>query len=150
MERQKGSLIILVFVNITAACFVQAICSSILSEMISMSLFQFVVFPLIFILINIAMALKFKFDFFLYSVFCFLGFLCSIVVLAFIRLIVERPQELPPGEIVLGADLVFIFFISFVQFVVFLFLNLIIYILYKSYKCFHMKGEVPPKRYKRC
>lgn len=134
MDKHKKSLIILVFVNIIVACFFQVICSSIFSEKIDIPLFQFVVFPLTLVLINAAMALKFNLNFYQYLVSTYLGFLCSIVVFAFITLILERPQELPPGEIVLGADLVFIIFISFVQFVTLLFLNLIVCMLYKSYK----------------
>lgn len=139
MDKQKKSFIILIFVNIIVACFVQVICSSILGEKIDLSLFQFVVFqfvflPLTLVLLNAAMALKFNLKFYQYSVSAYLGFLCSIVVFAFIILLLKRPQELPPGEIILGADLVFIMFISFVQFVTLLFLNLIIYMIYKAYK----------------
>ena len=139
MDKQKKSFIILVFVNIMVACFIQVICSSILSEKIDLSLFQFAVFqfvflPLTLVLINAAMALKFNLKFYQYLVSAYLGFLCSIVVFAFKILLLKRPQELPPGEIMLGADFVFIMFISFVQFVTLLFLNLIIYMIYRAYK----------------
>ena len=77
---------------------------------------------------------KFNLKFYQYLVSAYVGFWSSIVVFAFIILILKRPEELPPGEIVLGADLVFIIFISFVQFVTLLFLNLIVYVLYKAYK----------------
>lgn len=139
MDKQKKSLIILVFVNIMVACFIQIICSTIFNEKIDISLLEFVIFlylvlPLTLVLINIAMAFKFDLKFYQYLVSANLGFLCSIVVFAFKILILERPQELPPGEIILGADLVFIVFNSFVQFVTLLFFNLIIYLLYKAYK----------------
>lgn len=143
MDKQKKSFMILIFVNILVACFFQVICSSIMSEKIDMPLFQFVVFPLTLVLINVAMALTFNLKLYQYVVSAYLGFLCSLVVFAFIVLIVERPQELPPGEIVLGADLVFIIFISFVQFVTLLFVNLIIYIVYKAYK---IKGITFPNK----
>ena len=134
MDKHKKSLIILVFINIMVACFVQVICSPIIIEKIDMPLFQFVVLPLALVLVNVAMALKFNLKFYQYLVSAYVGFWSSIVVFAFIILILKRPEELPPGEIVLGADLVFIYFISFVQFVTLLFLNLIVYVLYKAYK----------------
>ena len=145
MNKQNKSFIILIFVNSIVACFVQVICSPVLGEKIDLSLFQFVVshfvaLPLILVLINAAMALTFNLQFYHYVVSAYLGFLCSIVVLAFIMLIVERPQELPPGEIVLGADLVFIMFISFVQFVTLLFLTLMIYIVYVIYKAYKINS----------
>ncbi|MER2107365.1 MAG: hypothetical protein ABS949_10545 [Solibacillus sp.] len=133
MEKQKKSLMILVFVNILVACFVQIICSSIFTEKMDMTLFQFVIFPLILVCINVAMALKFNLKFYHYSVSAYLGFLCSIIAFAFILLILERPQELPPGEIVLGADLILVILISFIQFVALLFLNLVVYIIFKLF-----------------
>lgn len=133
MEKQKKSLMILVFVNIVVACFVQIMCSAILTEAMDMPLFQFVIFPLILVCINVAMALKFNLKFYHYSASAYLGLLSSIIAFAFILLIVERPQELPPGEIVLGADLILVILISFIQFVALLFLNLVVYIIFKLF-----------------
>ena len=66
MDKHKKSLIILVFVNIMVACFVQVICSPIIIEKIDMPLFQFVVLPLALVLVNVAMALKFNLKFYQY------------------------------------------------------------------------------------
>ncbi|MCM3638710.1 hypothetical protein M3152_13470 [Sporosarcina luteola] len=136
MDKQKKSLVLLVFVNITVACFAQFICSSILSEKINMPFFQFITFPLIILLINITMALKFKgfkLRFYQYSFSAYLGFFCSIIVFFITLLVLERPQELPPGEIVLHADVLLIIFISVIQFIILLFINLVTYIITKIF-----------------
>ena len=131
MDKQKKSLIILVFVNIIVACFAQVICSSILSEKIDMAFFQFIVFPLIIVLINITMAFKFKLRFYQYSYSAYIGFFCSIISFSITLLILDRPEELPPGEIILGADVLLIIFIFIIQLVILLFINLVTYMIYR-------------------
>lgn len=126
--------------NVLVTCFTQFICSSIINEKIDMLLFQFIAFPLVIVLLNVVLAFKFKLQFHRYLVAAYLGFFCSVVVFAFSTLILERPQELPPGEIVLGADLVLVIFVSSIQFITLLFLNLIIYITFKLY--FFLKNVV--------
>lgn len=131
MGARKCPLAILIFTNIVVACLTQVICWSILSEQVNMVFFQFIVFPLIFVLINVVMAFQFKLAFYQYSFSAYLGFFCSIIVFAIVLLVLNRPEELPPGEIVLGADLVFIIFTSIVQLVILLLLNLILYVIFK-------------------
>jgi len=126
IDKQKKSLVILVLVNIIVACFVQFICWSVLSKKIDIAFLQFIVFPLVIVLINITMALKYKLRFYQYSFSAYAGFFCSIIAFSITLLILE----LPPGEIVLHADVLLIIFISIIQLVILLFINLVTYMIF--------------------
>ncbi len=95
------------------------------------TLAQFLAFPFAIILLNVVLGFKFRMKFYQYSLFAYLGLYVSIFVWGTIVLLESTKKELPPGEVVLGADLIFIIVVTIVQSVIFLLFNLITFIVYK-------------------
>lgn len=134
MNKSKSSFILVALTNIIVLCLIQIIYWSILNEKIDMVIFQFLIFPLVIILINILLWFsKFKLGFYQHALFAYAGFFVSIIVSSFLILIILDHQELPPGEIVLFADVIFIFITAIVQLIILLLLKFMIYIFYKIF-----------------
>ena len=116
--------------NIIIACSAQVFYWSILDGTIDLAFFQLVIFPLTIGFTNILLAIsKYKIAFFQHSLAAYLAFLVSFVVSFFMS--IDPSKELPPGEIILFADVLFIVLISTVQLMVLLTLHLFIYIVYR-------------------
>lgn len=99
---------------------------------IDLAWFQFVIFPLVIGLTNILLGVsKFRIASFKHSLAAYLAFLVSSVVSFFMS--IDPSKELPPGEIILFADVLFITLISIVQLLVLLILHLFIYIGYRVF-----------------
>jgi len=118
------------FANIVITCLTQVFFDG--------SLFlKLLILPLVIILINIFFLLiKFKLEFHKYLLSIYLGFFCSVIIYSVIILFPSPPKELPPGEIVLGADVIFIFWISTIQLFI---LNLLTVIFYLFHRLFLKK-----------
>lgn len=121
---------IVVFTNILVACLSQILYYSFFEDMVDGAIFQFVIHPLLIVIINIFMGFKFKIKFYQYSLSAYLGFFLSIVTSTVIVLFINKPEELPPGETLLHADVLYSLFVSLVQTIILLLLNLIIYGIY--------------------
>lgn len=130
MDIQKSAFIIVAFANIAVACMSQ-ILGSMLDKRFDTLAFQLIAFPLVIILLNVVLGCKFRMRFYQYSLFAYLGLYVSIIFWGTIVLAESTTKELPPGEVVLGADLLFIIFETVVQSVIFLILNLITFVIYK-------------------
>ena len=112
-------------------CLAQFLFWSILIDKIDMVAFQLLYFPLIIALTNIYLWFsKFKLEFYQHWIYIYLGFFCSIIIFFFMSL--DPSKELPPGETILHADVLFVFFVSALQIIILLLLNAITYALYKS------------------
>lgn len=134
MENNKSSFIMVALTNIIILCLIQTIYWSLLNETIDMIIFQFFIFPLVILLINIFLWFsKFKLEFYQHALFAYTGFFVSIIVSSFLILIILDHQELPPGEIVLFADVIFIFITAIVQLIILLLINFLIYLFYKIF-----------------
>lgn len=94
-----------------------------------MVVFQLLYFPLIITLTNIFLWFsKFKIEFYQHWTYAYLGFFCSVIVFFFMSL--DSSKELPPGETILHAD---VLFVSSLQFIILLMLNTITYSFYKGF-----------------
>ncbi|MDM5248599.1 hypothetical protein [Lysinibacillus sp. G4S2] len=135
MYRNSRSYFIVAFTNIITVCLAQIFYHTLLGESKDEVIFQFLIFPLLFVLINIFLWFsQFKLKFFEHALFAYLAFFVSVIVTSLLVLVIIGPsQELPPGEIVLGADLILILAISTIQYIILLFLNLICYIGYRIF-----------------
>ena len=129
MDTQKNAFIIVAFANSAIACISQFL-GSMLDERFD-SLVQFLAFPFVIILLNVVLGFKFRMKFYQYSLFAYLGLYVSIFVWGTFVLVESTKKELPPGEIVLGADLIFIIVVTIVQSIIFLLFNLIAFVIYK-------------------
>ncbi len=135
MYTTNRSFFIVAFTNIIIVCLAQIFCQTLLEESIDIVIFQFLMFPLLFVLINIFLWFsQYKLKFYEHALFAYLACFVSVIVSSLLVLVIIGPaQELPPGEIVLGADLIMILAISTIQFVFLLLLNLISYIGYRIF-----------------
>lgn len=129
MNTQKNAFIIAAFANSAMASISQFL-GSMLDGRFD-SLFQFLAFPFVIILLNVVLGFKFRMKFYQYSLFAYLGLYVSIFVWGTFVLVESTKKELPPGEIVLGADLLFIIVVTIVQSIIFLLFNLITFVIYK-------------------
>jgi hypothetical protein len=103
--------------------------------------FQLLYFPLIIALTTIFLWFsKFKIKFYQHWIYAYLGFFCSIIVLFFMSL--DPSKELPPGETILHADVLFVFLVSALQSIILLLLNAITYAFYKSFHFISHKKEI--------
>lgn len=133
MHKYK-SFILVAITNIIGLCLIQIIYWSILIEVMDMAIFQFIIIiPLIVIVINIILwCSKFKLGFYQHAIFAYIAFYLSFIVSLFMSM--DSTKELPPGEIVLFADVLLIIFITIVQLIILLVFNLLLYILYRFSK----------------
>lgn len=98
-------------------------------------LLQLLILPFLIVPIYIFFLLiKFKIEFHKYLLSIYLGFFCSVIIYSFIILFPSPPKELPPGEIVLGADVIFIFWTSTIQFSILSLLTVVLYLFHRLFK----------------
>lgn len=141
MHTNKTSSIVVFVTNVIIICLAQFLYWSILIDKIEMGAFQLLYFPLIIALTNIFLWFsKFKIKFHQHWIYAYLGFFCSIIVLFFMSL--DSSKELPPGETILHADVLFVFFVSALQSMILLLLNAITYAFYKSFHFISHKKEI--------
>lgn len=118
-------------INIIIACSAQVFYWSILDETIDFVLFQLVIFPLVIVLTNTFIwASNYRIAFY-HSLAAYFAFFLSSVVSFFMS--IDPSKELPPGEIILFADVLFIALASALQLLVLLVLHLFIYIVYRVF-----------------
>lgn len=138
------SFMTVAIINIIIACSAQVFYWSIPVGTIDLFLFQLVIFPLAIGFTNILLgASKFRLAFFQHSLAAYLAFGVSVLVSFFI--VVAPSKELPPGEIILFSDILFITLISISQLLALLVLHLFIYI---AYRVFTSRTEQVDKRRK--
>lgn len=125
-------------INYSTVCVTNIVITCLAQVFFDGSLFlKLLILPLVIILINIFFLLiKFELEFHKYLLSIYLGFFCSVIIYSFIILFPSPPKELPPGEIVLGADVIFIFWMSAIQLFI---LNLLIVIFYLFHRLFLKK-----------
>ncbi|MBK3493930.1 hypothetical protein JFL43_03465 [Viridibacillus sp. YIM B01967] len=139
---KKHSSIIVAFTNIVIVCIAQILYWTQLEELINMKVFQFLIFPLIFILVNICLWFsRYRLAFYKHALFAYLAFFISFIVSSFLILIVLEHQELPPREIVLFADVLFVCITATVQVIILLFLNAVTYIFYEILPIYSRKTK---------
>lgn len=97
----------------------------------SLPLFELLIIPFLFIFLNGLLAWGTRTVFTNFFSIATGGLIMYITIRAFNLLILKRPQELPPGEIILGADLIMIVIISFIQLCVFFVSFIIVYMAIK-------------------
>ncbi|MFJ7667529.1 hypothetical protein ACIQXI_10485 [Lysinibacillus sp. NPDC097195] len=132
MDKNKSSFIV-AFTNIVVSSLAQILYWTLLEESINMFIYQFLLFPFSLVLINIIFWFsKYKLLFFQHVLSAYTAFFCSIII-TFITVLSTSTQELPPGEIVLFADVLFVLITITIQSIILLLLNSIIYIVYKTY-----------------
>lgn len=133
MDKQKKTISLVILVNIIVASLSQILFYSIVEEKFDVGLFQFGIHPILIVIVNIIMGLKFKMKFYVHSLSAYVGFFISTIINAVILLFVNKAEELPPGEMVLHADVLFIGFLAIIQIIILLILNLVIFIVYKLF-----------------
>lgn len=128
-------------INYSTVCVTNIVITCLAQVFFDGSLFlKLLILPLVIILINIFFLLiKFELEFHKYLLSIYLGFFCSVIIYSFIILFPSPPKELPPGEIVLGADVIFIFWMSAIQLFI---LNLLIVIFYLFHRLFLKKWRI--------
>ena len=123
MNKINYSIVILV--NIVISCLAPLF----LDGSLFLTLF---LLPLVIILLNIFFLLiKFKLALHQYLTSIYIGFFCSVIIYSYKILFTSPPKELPPGEVVLGADLVFIFWIWALQLFILSLLTVIFYLFHR-------------------
>lgn len=112
---------------IVIVCFAQVFIDSFLLQAL---ILPFVIVPIyIFFLL-----IKFKLEFHKYVLSIYLGFFCSIIIYSCIILFPSPSKELPPGEIVLGADVILIILTSTIQFLILSLLTVVLFLFNRLYK----------------
>lgn len=131
MQTKKHLPIVVFLTNLIIICLAQFFHLSIMMDKIEMIVFQLLYFPLIIVITTISLWFsKFKIEFYQHWIYAYLGFFCSIIVLFLMS--IDPSKELPPGETVLHADILFIFLVSTLQIIILLLLNMITYVFYKG------------------
>jgi len=125
MEKHHKGFLIILFINIVVTALLQILYNQYVGESINIVLFQFVMIPLILVILNTLVIWKSKLTFYHYAMATFCGLVSSIIVYALTLFMYYKPAELPPGEIVLGADLVLIMFVAILQFIIVIALSFI-------------------------
>lgn len=134
MDKNKRSYFWMAFTNTVILCLAQVIYCTMLAEIMDTLVFQFLVFPIIIVLINIILWFsKLKLKFYQHALFVYGAFFVSIIVSSFLILVVLDHQELPPGEVVLFADVLFIIITSTMQLLILMLLNFIMYIFHRIF-----------------
>ena len=119
--------VIVSFGYIIIACVQVFFNDSLLLQLLSL---PFIIVPIyIFFLL-----LKIKLEFHKFLLFIYLGFFCFVIIYSFITLFPSPFKELPPSEIVLGADLILIFWTSTIQFFILSLLAVVLYLFHKIFK----------------
>lgn len=131
MHTNKRSSIVVASTNVIIICLTQFLYWYVLIDKIDMVSFQLLYFPLIVVLTNLFLWFsKFKIKFYQHWFYAYIGFFCSIIVFFFMSL--DPSKELPPGETILHADVLFVLFVSIIQFITLLILNTITFAFYKG------------------
>lgn len=129
----SNSSFIVASTNIIIISLAQILFWTVLEDSINMMIYQFLFFPFTLVLINIIFWFsKFKLQFYQHVLFAYAAFFSSIII-TFIAVLSTPAQELPPGEIVLFADVLFVVITITIQMIILLLLNSIIYIVYRIY-----------------
>ncbi|MFJ7648321.1 hypothetical protein ACIQ1H_12240 [Lysinibacillus sp. NPDC097279] len=132
MHKSNSSFIV-ASINIIIISFIQILFWTVLKDSINMMIYQFIFFPFTLVLINIIFWFsKFKLQFYQHVLFAYAAFFSSIII-TFIAVLSTPAQELPPGEIVLFADVLFVVITITIQMIILSLLNSIIYIVYRIY-----------------
>ncbi len=111
---------------IVIACFAQVFIDSLLLQL----LLPFVIVPIYISFLLI----KSNLEFHKYLISIYIGFFCSVFIYSFIILFPSHTKELPPGEIVLGADLILLFWTSTIHFFILSLLTVILYLFHRLFK----------------
>lgn len=129
---KNKSFIIVVITNIVIASLSQVFYWSILLGITDVVMFQVVFFPLIIGLTNLFLGVsKYKLPFYQHSLAAYFSFFISVIIFFFMS--IDPYKELPPGEIILFADLLFIALTSTLQLMMLLAFNLFIYLGYRVF-----------------
>jgi len=132
MYKNYSSFIVAV-ANIIIISLAQILYWTILEDSINMMIYQFLFFPFTLVLINIIFWFsKFKLQFYQHVLFAYAAFFSSIII-TFIAVLSTPAQELPPGEIVLFADVLFVVITITIQMIILSLLNFIVYVVYRIY-----------------
>ncbi|MGB2992835.1 MAG: hypothetical protein WBB47_09385 [Paenisporosarcina sp.] len=125
MHTNTPPSIVVAFTNVIIICLTQFLYWSVLIDKIDMVSFQLLYFPLLVALTNLFLWFgKFKIEFYQHWIYAaYVGFFCSIIVFFFMSL--DSSKELPPGETILHADVLFVLFVSTIQFIILVILNTI-------------------------
>lgn len=129
----SNSSFIVASINIIIISLAQIFYWTLLEDSINMMIYQFLFFPFTLVLINIIFWFsKFKLQFYQHVLFAYVAFFSSIII-TFIAVLSTPAQELPPGEIVLFADVLFVVITITIQMIILLLLNSIVYVVYRIY-----------------
>ncbi|MFJ5790401.1 hypothetical protein ACIP9G_09930 [Lysinibacillus sp. NPDC093197] len=138
MHKSNSSFIV-ASTNIIIISLAQILYWTFLEDSINMMIYQFLLFPFTLVLINIIFWFsKFKLQFYQHALFAYTAFFSSIII-TFIAVLSTPAQELPPGEIVLFADVLFVVITITIQMIILLLLNSIIYVVYRIY---HSRNKI--------
>lgn len=131
MHTNKRSSLVVALTNVMIICLTRILYWSVLIDKIDMASFQLLYFPAIVVLTNLFLWFsKYKIEFYQHWIYAYVGFFCSIFVFFFLS--IDPSKELPPGETILHADVLFVFFVSIIQFLILLILNMITFAFYKG------------------
>lgn len=135
----SNSSFIVASTNIIIISLAQIFYWTVLEDSINMMIYQFLFFPFTLVLINIIFWFsKFRLQFYQHVLFAYAAFFSSIII-TFITVLSTPAQELPPGEIVLFADVLFVVITITIQMIILLLLNSIVYVVYRIY---HSRNKI--------
>lgn len=141
MDKNKSSFIV-TFTNIVVSSLAQILYWTLLEESINMFIYQFLLFPFSLVLINIIFWFsKYKLLFYQHVLSAYTAFFCSIII-TFITVLSTSTQELPPGEIVLFADVLFVLITITIQLIILLLLNTFFYVVYRINNYWRIKKHL--------
>lgn len=131
--KSKNPGLLIVLINIITLSLIQIAYWIGMRERVDALLFQLVLVPLVIVVLNIILWRFVRFDLTKHVLATYVGL--GSTMLTYSLLILLNPvQELPPGELLLFADVLYIGITLLLQFFVFLFLHGVLYVIYVCIK----------------
>ena len=125
--------LLIVLVNIITLALIQFAYWISMQERVNALLFQLVLVPLVIVMMNIILWRFVRVDLTKHVIAAYTG-LGSTMLTYSLFILLNPVQELPPGEMLLFSDVLYIGIMLLLQFFVFLFLHGLLYVIYVSIK----------------
>ena len=129
----KNPGLLIVLVNIIMLSFLQVTYWIGMRERVDALLFQLVLVPIVIVVLNIILWRFVRVNLTKHVLACYAG-LGSTMLTYSLFILLNPVQELPPGELLLFADVLYLGIIFLLQFILFLFVHGVLYVIYVCIK----------------
>lgn len=131
--KSKNPGLLIVLVNIITLSLIQVVYWIGMRERVDALLFQLVLVPIVIVVLNIILWRFVRVDLTKHVIAAYAG-LASTMLTYSLFILLNPVQELPPGELLLFADVLYIGITLLLQFFVFLFLHGVLFVMYMCIK----------------